>query len=239
MSSVRVYLEEGLAALGLHPPDGAVDRLLHYKERLIEKNQVMNLTAITAPLEVARLHFLDSAALLAQCDLDGKTLIDVGTGAGFPGLVLKILVPDLQLTLLDSLQKRLLWLEDLCRELSLEVSFVHGRAEEVSHDSAYRDRFDVATARAVANLPLLCELCLPYVKPGGAFLAMKTGREDEQELRQAQELLPQLGAGQPVAIDYALPGGEALARRLLRMEKETPTPPGYPRKWSKLKAGRG
>lgn len=231
---MREYLQRGLQQLGLTPPEGAIDQLLLYCERLLEQNKVMNLTAITEPYKVAELHFLDSAALLSHCNLTNASLIDVGTGAGFPGMVLKILEPTLKLTLLDSLQKRLLWLEGLCRELGLEgVTILHGRAEELSHQSAYRDQFDIATARAVAALPLLCELCLPYVKPGGAFLAMKTGREEDEQNR-AAPLLSLLGAGNIELIDYRLPESE-VSRRLLRIQKLHATPPAYPRKWSKIK----
>lgn len=231
---MRDDLERGLYQLGLTPPEGAIDKLLLYCDRLLEQNKVMNLTAITEPHKVAELHFLDSAALLSHCDLKNASLIDVGTGAGFPGVVLKILEPTLKLTLLDSLQKRLLWLEGLCRELELEgVTILHGRAEELSHQSAYRDHFDFATARAVAALPLLCELCLPYVKPGGSFLAMKTGHEEE-EMKRAASLLPLLGGGSVAITDYRLPESE-VSRRLLRIQKLRATPPDYPRKWAKIK----
>ena len=231
---MREYLERGLIQLGLTPPEGAIDKLMLYCDRLLEQNKVMNLTAITDPYKVAELHFLDSAALLTHCELKDASLIDVGTGAGFPGVVLKILEPSLQLTLLDSLQKRLLWLEELCRELELEgVTILHGRAEELSHQKAYRDQFDFATARAVAALTMLCELCLPYVKPGGAFLAMKTGHEEE-ETKNAAALLPLLGGGDVHAVDYRLPESE-VSRRLLRIPKLQATPPAYPRKWAKIK----
>lgn len=231
---MREYLERGLTTLGITPPPGAIDQLMLYCERLLQQNQVMNLTAITEPSKVAQLHFLDSAALLTHCELKNCSLIDVGTGAGFPGVVLKILEPTLRLTLLDSLQKRLLWLEGLCQELGLaDVTILHGRAEELSHQSTYRDQFDFATARAVAALPMLCELCLPYVKPGGAFLAMKTGHEEEEQ-RKAEALLPLLGAGEIHSMDYLLPESE-VSRRLLCIEKQRATPATYPRKWAKIK----
>jgi 16S rRNA (guanine527-N7)-methyltransferase len=194
----------------------------------------MNLTAITEPLKVCELHFLDSAALLPLYDLKGKSLIDVGTGAGFPGIVLKILEPSIHLTLLDSLKKRLDWLSALCHELELsDVKLLHGRAEEYSHDPQYRGFFDVATARAVASLPMLCELCLPYVRAGGTFLAMKTGN-DPNELSSAEEITSILGGGATQCFDYTLPLTKT-PRRLLAISKEMPTPSGYPRKWSKIK----
>jgi len=231
---MRDILEQGLAHLGLVPPEGAIDQLLLYCDRLLEQNKVMNLTAITDPAGVAKLHFIDSAALLPHYDLKGKSLIDVGTGAGFPGVVLKILEPSMKLTLLDSLQKRLLWLEGLCEELGLsDVTIIHGRAEELSHKAELRDQFDAATARAVAALPMLCELCLPYVRVGGAFLAMKTGH-DPNELPSAQPAIALLGGGGATCTDYTLPHGEEM-RRIIKIPKCSPTPAGFPRKWSKIK----
>lgn len=232
---IRQALEQGLADLGISAPDGAVDKLLLYCDRLLEQNKVMNLTAITEPLKVCELHFLDSAAILPYHDLRGRSMIDVGTGAGFPGVVLKVLEPSIHLTLLDSLKKRLDWLSALCDELNLtDVHFLHGRAEEVSRDPQFRDSFDVATARAVAALPMLCELCLPYVRPGGTFLAMKTGN-DPEELVLAQKPISAMGGGfPPTCFDYTLPMS-GIPRRLLAIPKEIPTPSEYPRKWSKIK----
>lgn len=159
---MKTILTSGLAQLGLDTPPQAADQLAQYGQMLLEKNQVMNLTAIREPEQVARLHMLDCAALAGLVDLKGKTLIDVGTGAGFPGLPLKILVPSLELTLLDSLNKRLDWLEEVTGTLRLEgVRTVHARAEEQALVKGFRDSFDFATARAVADLRILCELCLP------------------------------------------------------------------------------
>ena len=233
---IRTPLEEGLAALGLTPPAGAVEGLLLYARRLLEQNQVMNLTAITDPLGVCELHFLDSAAVLSQVNLEDSSLIDVGTGAGFPGLVLKLLVPSLRLTLLDGLGKRVTWLEGLCRELGLaDVTCLHGRAEEAGHDPALREQFQWATARAVAALPVLAELCLPFVAPGGAFLALKS-EHSEGELTDAGAILPLLGGGVPSWTDYTLPL-TGVPRRLISIPKLSNTPPHYPRKWSKIKRG--
>lgn len=220
--------------MDLHPSQEAIEKLLLYCDRLLEQNKVMNLTAITEPEKVMELHFIDSAALLAHHDLKGVSLIDVGTGAGFPGIVLKILEPSIKLTLLDSLNKRLDWLSDLCTELQLsDVTFLHGRAEELSHNVQYRDQFDVATARAVAALPMLSELCLPYVRLGGTFLAMKTGNAPE-ELQSAQPVISQLGGGVPTCIDYTLPLS-LVPRRLITIPKVEATKPRFPRKWSKIK----
>ena len=156
-------LQSGLAALNL-PVEG-IPALVRYGDLLIETNKVMNLTAITDPEDVATLHFLDSAAMLTLEFFSGKSVVDVGTGAGFPGLPLRVLEPSIRLTLLDSLNKRIQFLETVCRELDLpDVACVHARAEEFAAE--HRETFDLAVSRAVAALPVLCELCLPYVKPG-------------------------------------------------------------------------
>lgn len=228
-------LSSGLEQLGLSRriPANAPAKLAQYGELLLEKNQVMNLTAIRERSGVARLHMLDCAALTAFCEFEGKTLIDVGTGAGFPGMVLKILVPSLEVTLLDSLNKRLDWLEDTCGVLGLAgVHTLHARAEEQALVKGYRDRFDFAAARAVADLRLLCELCLPFVKPGGYFLAMKS-TDSGRELEQASHAIKLLGGQVQAVQDYAIPGTTVI-HRLVVIEKLTPTLKGYPRRWSKI-----
>lgn len=221
--------------MGLTPPDGAVDKLCRYAELLLEQNQVMNLTAITQPDQVARLHFLDSAAVLAHCGpLAGKSLVDVGTGAGFPGLVLKILEPSLALTLVDSLGKRVNWLSEVCEALSLDgVRCLHARAEELALAPEFRDGFDLAVSRAVAAFPLLCELCLPYVKVGGAFIAMKSV-ESGGEVQSGANAVKRLGGKLLENIDYSVPGTE-VTHRLVVVEKRVPTPKGLPRSWGKIK----
>ena len=167
-------------------------------------------------------------------DAPGLRVIDVGTGAGFPGLVLKILEPSLSLTLLDSLGKRVKWLETVCRELGLEgVTCLHARAEEQALEPGFRDSFDAAVSRAVASLPLLTELCLPYVRPGGTFLAMKSV-ESGQEILSAQGAVKRLGGRLEEPVDYAVPGA-GVTHRLVRVRKISNTPKGYPRKWAKIK----
>ncbi len=223
----------GLTQLGLPADPLAAEKLERYAQMLLEQNKVMNLTAITEPDQVASLHLLDSAAVLTCADLKGKTLIDVGTGAGFPGLVLKILEPTLQLTLLDGLQKRLDWLETVCRELGLTgVTFLHARAEEMSLKAEHRDRYDFATARAVAAMNILCEMCLPYVKVGGSFLAMKSVGSDD-ELSQAAHGIALLGGKAAGLTDYQVPLTD-ITHRVIRVEKIAPTPKGYPRRWAKV-----
>ena len=174
---MRDILTAGLTALGLDT--AAAPQLERYAALLLEKNKVMNLTAITDERDVATLHLLDCAALLAQADMRGKTVIDVGTGAGFPGMVLAILEPSARFTLLDSLGKRVDFLREVCEQLGLKnVTCVHARAEEFA--AGHRERFDIATSRAVAQLNVLSELMLPLVKVGGLFAAMKSTSTDEE-----------------------------------------------------------
>lgn len=235
-------IAQGLEALGLagRVPEDAAETLARYGRELLEQNKVMNLTAIREEDGVARLHMLDCAALLTVpgLDFDQKTLIDVGTGAGFPGLVLKILVPSLEVTLLDSLQKRLDWLKGTAQALELEgVHTLHARAEEASRLPQYREQFDLAAARAVAELRVLAELCLPYVKVGGLFLAMKSV-DCAAELEDANRTIQALGGGVEALWDHAIPGA-GVTHRIIAIRKLSPTPEAYPRKWSKLRKDPG
>ena len=233
---MKQMISAGLEELGLTGcvPKDAPAQLAQYGRMLLEKNQVMNLTAIREPEGVTRLHFLDCATLLKYCDFQGKTLIDVGTGAGFPGMVLKILVPSLKVTLLDSLSKRLDWLTEVCENLDSvdTITTVHGRAEEFALEKGFRDSFDFAAARAVANLRVLCELCLPFVKVGGHFLAMKSTGSN-QELADAAHAVKLLGGKVVQVEDYPIPGTE-ITHRLIVVEKLAPTLKGYPRRWAKI-----
>lgn len=230
---METLITNGLSQLDLTPPQGAAAQLAEYGRLLLSQNQVMNLTAITQPDEVARLHFLDSAALLGCTAFAGKQLIDVGTGAGFPGMVLRLLVPDLRLTLLDSLGKRLDWLGTVCQTLELDdVQRLHARAEEQGHVPGWRESFDIATARAVADLRVLCELCLPFVKVGGHFLAMKTD-ECAAECATAAHAIAQLGGTLLPDYVYTIPGTD-ITRRVVMIEKTAPTPERYPRRWAKM-----
>ena len=232
---MKELIRSGLEQLGLTPsiPAQAPEQLAQYGQALIEKNQVMNLTAITEPRDVATLHMLDCAPLLACGRFSGRTLIDVGTGAGFPGLALKILVPSLEVTLLDSLQKRVDFLRDCCGRLPVAARCVHGRAEEAGRDKAFREKYDVAVSRAVAPLNLLVELCLPFVRPGGVFLAMKSV-SSEEETEAAMRGAALLGGGAATTWDYTLsPSG--IVHRVVVIPKERPTPPAYPRRFAKMK----
>ena len=223
-------LREGLASLGL--PDDGIPSLLRFSELLVEKNKVMNLTAITEPADIATLHFLDCASLLPLAEWKGKTVVDVGTGAGFPGMPLRILEPSIRLTLLDSLNKRIDFLQDVCEDLGLtDVACVHGRAEEFA--AHRRESFDIAVSRAVANLQMLSELCLPLVKVGGCFLSMKSVDSD-QELEAAKKAISLLGGEISRVKDYAIPGTD-VHHRLILIKKIKETPKKYPRAFAKIK----
>lgn len=204
-------------------------QFVRYHELLVDWNSRINLTAITAPQAVLEKHFLDSLLLLDDvCFGDGDTLIDVGTGAGFPGIPLAIVCPNLQVTLLDSLRKRVTFLETVAAELGLSnVIAVHERAELFAKQPAQRDAYDWATARAVARLPLLCEYCLPFVKAGGHFLACK-GPDGAAELAEAGKALAALNGRHKATYHHTLPGGET--RDILLIEKTAPTPKRFPRK---------
>ena len=234
---MRDIISSGLADMGLldRVPPQAPEQLAAYGRLLLEKNQVMNLTAIRDEEGVARLHMLDCAGLLCCADLwgEGKTLIDVGSGAGFPGLALKILVPSLRVTLLDSLGKRVDWLNETAARLGLTgVEAIHARAEEQGRTAGFRDGYDFAAARAVADLRVLCELCLPFVRPGGLFLAMKAV-DCQGEVEGAARAVRALGGRMRGHGDYPIPGTQVVRRAVL-VEKTAPTPGAYPRRWAKI-----
>lgn len=222
---------EGLAAMGIDAPAGAASLMAAYGRRLLETNKVTNLTAITEPAAVARLHFLDSAALASVADLSGRTVADVGSGAGFPGIPLRILRPDMRLTVIDSAGKKIDFVRETCAALGIEgVTCLWGRAEEMAE---CRENFDVAVSRAVADLPVLSELCLPLVKVGGLFLAMK-GPDCEEEVSRADPALRTLGGALREIRRCPIPGTE-VTHAVVVVEKVRPTPPRYPRRYAQMK----
>ena len=222
---MRTTIQTGRPAL----TDRQLDTCCAFGQALIEKNKVMNLTAITEPEAVARLHFLDSMAVLDAWDCCGKTVIDVGCGAGFPGVPMAIAEPTLHLTLLDSLQKRMNWLKEVLPQLEIPANVVSARAEE--YVIGCREQYDVAVSRAVARLNVLCELCLPYVKVGGAFLALK-GAMTAEEVTEAKKAITTLGG--KVRNIYEYPASDAI-HKIVIIEKVKPTPAQYPRKFAKIK----
>ena len=217
---------------GLTLDQTAIERLNTYGNLLVEWNEKMNLTAITEPEEVLYKHFLDCLMFFKNVDVKvGATVIDVGTGAGFPGMVLKIARPDIKLTLMDGLNKRLTFLNAVLTELGLEAETVHMRAEDGGKNKDYREQYDIACARAVANLPVLCEYCIPFVKVGGQFVAMK-GSAAQDELTLASNAYNILGCEKPTIICENLRDNEA--RAFIIAKKKSQTPPKYPRMGGKI-----
>lgn len=229
---LETILKDGFAALHISPDAAAYERYRIYFEYLEEMNKVMNLTAISGEEDVARLHFLDCAALLSFAELSGKRVIDIGSGAGFPGMALKIACPDMDITLLDSLDKRIGFLKALTEKLGLSgVECVHMRAEEAPAE--YLQSYDYALSRAVARLSVLAELCLPFVKKGGYFVAMK-GPDCKAEVDEARRAVALLGGELEGVEDYTIPGTE-IVHSAVMIRKVKDSPARYPRRWAQIK----
>lgn len=223
----KELLTRGLAELHIENPQ-AVDKLLQFSDLLLERNKVMNLTAVRDPIEVVTRHFLDCAPLAAYAQ--GKTMVDVGCGAGFPGMPVALL-SDANVTLLDSLGKRITFLNETIHTLGMEnAQAIHARAEEFGH----REMFDLATSRAVARLNILAELSLPLVKVGGLFIAMKAVGSDE-EIEEARNAIRLLGGKLEKIEDYTVPCTDVV-HRLVIVRKVRPTPAQYPRRFGKISA---
>ena len=229
MDTMLSTLRAGLPELGVTIPEGADETLCRFGCELVEQNKVMNLTAITEPEAVAKLHLLDCLTVLKCADLKGKRLIDVGCGAGFPGVPLKIGCPELDLTLLDSLGKRMNWLEATLPKLGVEATYITARAEEAVADR--REKYDFATSRAVARLNILLELTAPYVKVGGAVLAMK-GAAAREELAEAKNAISRLGLKLEEVKEFTI---DDASHYVIVLRKVAPTPPKYPRRYAKIK----
>ena len=222
--------EHNLLSLGLEISEKQKEQFITYYELLIEWNSFMNLTAITEFDDVFLKHFLDSVSLCKAIDLSNvNSVIDIGTGPGFPGIPLKIMFPHLQITLLDSLQKRITFLDEVISQLGLDhMNTIHGRAEDFAKDSDYREKFDLCVSRAVANLSTLSELCLPFVKIGGSFISYKS-EKIEEEAKNAKAAIFLLGGKVTDQVDFTVPNSD-LYRNLFCIEKVNGTPKKYPRK---------
>lgn len=232
MTQWQVQLKEQAGQWHISLSNEQLEQFSLYANLLREWNEKMNLTSITQAEEVAIKHFLDSLSPL-RCNnpAQGASVIDVGTGAGFPGIPLLIVRPDIRLTLLDSLNKRLLFLQEVLCVLKLDAQTIHARAEEAGRNTQYREKFDIAVSRAVAPLNVLCEYCLPFVKPGGRFLAMK-GPQAEEEIRASQHAFAMLSGNLEKTEVFSLPDGSG--RTIVMIDKTRPLEKIYPRHGSKI-----
>jgi 16S rRNA (guanine527-N7)-methyltransferase len=220
--------EKELIELKLELSDHQKQQFIDYYEMLIEKNKVMNLTAITELSEVIIKHFIDSLTLIKVIELKNQKLLDLGTGAGFPGIPLKIVFPDLEIVLLDSLNKRLVFLQEVIDKLQLKkISILHGRAEDYGKNPSYREKFDLCVSRAVAKLSSLSEYCVPYVNKDGFFISYKSGKVEE-ELISSERAFKLLGAKLEAVNSFLLPGTD-IERTLVVIKKVNKTPTNYPR----------
>jgi len=225
-------IKRGVSEFNIDLPPEAEAVFGLYYEFLEERGQNVNLTALCGVEDVAHLHFLDSIALLNITDFKNKKVIDIGSGAGFPGLPLKITEPTIDLTLLDATGKRISFLSELCSKLNIRATLITARAEEAAFKPELREQFDIVVSRAVARLNVLCELCLPYIKPDGMFLAMK-GKDSDEEVDEAKTAIKALGAELMGKNDYTIPETN-ITHRVIVIKKTEPTPEKYPRRFAKI-----
>jgi len=229
---IAKIVENGSAELGIDLPSGAGAEFEEYYIFLDRQSRTANLTAITGPEEVALRHFLDSIALLKPAQMKNARVIDIGSGAGFPGIPMKLVEKTIKLTLLDATNKRVRFMSELCATLGVEAECIHARAEEAAHDLDKRERFDVAVSRAVAKMGMLCELCLPFVCVGGFFIAMK-GADSTGELDEAQNAIKTLGGKFKEWFVYTIPGTDIVHSAAI-IQKISPTPEKYPRRFARI-----
>ena len=230
VNEMKQTLDQGLPELGLDLPEEIRQRLCDFGAAMVKQNEVMNLTAITDPAPVAKLHLLDSLTVLCCADLKGKQIIDVGCGAGFPGVPLAIACPEAKITLLDSLAKRMNWLDTILPQLGVNnARTLTARVEEAVADR--REKFDFATSRAVARLNILLELTAPYVRVGGKVLAMK-GAAGREELEESRNAIKRLGLKLEEVREFQIDGA---AHCVIVLKKVAPTPAQYPRRYAKIK----
>lgn len=223
---LKQYIDE----MGIEIDDFALDRFDVFAERLVSWNKRINLTAITEPDDIVIKHFVDSLMILKYLDISGSAkVIDVGTGAGFPGLPLLFARPEIKITFLDSISKRLVFIKDVLRSCGMMQELNHNRAEDLARKGAFREKYDIATARAVAPMNILCEYCLPFVKTGGFFIALK-GPDDD--VTPAKEAIAKLGGEIVNNVSYKLPNGDS--RKIVIIKKISQTPTKYPRKSKKI-----
>ena len=226
-------ITHGADELGISLPPGAPSAFDVYYSLLRDRGESVNLTAITGEKDVVRMHFLDSIALIKAAQFKDARVIDIGSGAGFPGAPLVIAEPSIDLTLLDATGKRVSFLTELCAALNIKAACVHARAEDAAFKTEHREHYDIAVSRAVARLNILCELCLPFVRVGGMFIAMK-GVASADEIAEARGAIAALGAELPEYYDYVIPG-TGITHRAVLIHKTSGTPDKYPRRFSRIK----
>jgi len=230
---ISAIIEQGARDLNIELPPGTGAAFRAYSDFLEAHSKHFNLTTISGEENIARLHFLDSLALLTFVQFADARIIDIGSGAGFPGVPLKIAEPSINLTLLDATQKRISFLSNLCTMLSIEATCIHARAEEAAHKLDTRAQYDIAVSRAVSELNILCELCLPFVRTGGCLIAMK-GVDSAYETARARCAIETLGAVLQESHDYTIPGTDIVHRALV-IRKAEETPAKYPRRFARIK----
>jgi len=229
---IESIIAQGANEMNIELPPGVEAAFKAYYDFLKERGRNVNLTAISAPEEVANLHFLDSLALLNATEFKNKSVIDIGSGAGFPGVPLKLTEPSIKISLLEATGKRVAFLSELSNKLKIDAACINARAEEAAHGPEYREQYDIAVSRAVARLGMLCELCLPFVRDGGIFVAMKSV-DTADEIEETKSAINVLGAKLLNHFDYKIPGTDII-HRAVRIRKNNKIDNKYPRRFAKI-----